>query len=116
LHHSAQIGFDWARNGLERFKIPRKLLVFASEKLVLRVGHVCPPVTHLEGPSGGRLRHLEFSNTTGRSPAKNLPRNDGWRKMLFFEFDEVCGDLVLQKDRGGKVPGPGQGARHPAKI
>ena len=85
---------------VERFKIPRSVLVIALGKSsYARCGIVCN-VTPLEPEWEGYVT-LEFSNTTPL-PAK-IYANEGVAQMLFFESDEVC--ETSYKDRGGKYQG-----------
>ena len=85
---------------VERFRIPRNVLVVALGKSsYARCGIVCN-VTPLEPEWEGYVT-LEFSNTTPL-PAK-IYANEGVAQMLFFESDEVC--ETSYKDRGGKYQG-----------
>ncbi|GLR64916.1 dCTP deaminase [Marinospirillum insulare] len=85
---------------VERFKIPRDVLVVCLGKSTYARCGIIVNVTPLEPEWEGYVT-LEFSNTT------NLPAviyaNEGIAQMLFFGGDQVCD--VSYKDRGGKYQG-----------
>ena len=85
---------------VERFKIPRNVLVICLGKSSLARCGIIVNVTPLEPEWEGHVT-LEFSNTTPL-PAK-IYANEGVAQMLFFESDEVC--ETSYKDRGGKYQG-----------
>jgi dCTP deaminase len=82
---------------LERFKIPRNVLVVCLGKSTYARCGIVVNVTPLEPEWEGYVT-LEFSNTTPL-PAI-IYANEGCAQMLFFESDEGC--MVSYKDRGGK--------------
>jgi deoxycytidine triphosphate deaminase len=98
VHHSAQ-SFALART-VERFRIPRNVLVSRSGKSRYARCGIVVNVTPLEPEWEGYVT-LEFSNTTPL-PAK-IYANEGVAQMLFFESDEVC--ETSYRDRGGKYQG-----------
>lgn len=85
---------------VERFKIPRDVLVVCLGKSTYARCGIIVNVTPLEPEWEGYVT-LEFSNTT------NLPAviyaNEGIAQMLFFGGDQVCD--VSYKDRKGKYQG-----------
>jgi len=85
---------------VERFKIPRDVLVICLGKSTYARCGIIVNVTPLEPEWEGYVT-LEFSNTT------NLPAviyaNEGVAQMLFFGGDQICD--VSYKDRGGKYQG-----------
>lgn len=85
---------------VERFKIPRDVLVICLGKSTYARCGIIVNVTPLEPEWEGYVT-LEFSNTT------NLPAiiyaNEGIAQMLFFGGDQVCD--VSYKDRNGKYQG-----------
>lgn len=82
---------------VERFKIPRNVLVICVGKSTYARCGIIVNVTPLEPEWEGYVT-LEFSNTTNL-PAK-IYANEGCAQMLFLESDEVC--QTSYKDRGGK--------------
>lgn len=85
---------------VERFKIPRNVLVICLGKSTYARCGIIVNVTPLEPEWEGYVT-LEFSNTTSL-PAK-IYANEGCAQMLFFESDESC--QVSYKDRAGKYQG-----------
>ena len=85
---------------VERFKIPRSVLVITLGKSSYARCGIVVNVTPLEPEWEGYVT-LEFSNTTPL-PAK-IYANEGVAQMLFFESDEVC--ETSYRDRGGKYQG-----------
>jgi len=85
---------------VERFRIPRNVLVICLGKSSLARCGIIVNVTPLEPEWEGHVT-LEFSNTTPL-PAK-IYANEGVAQMLFFESDEVCS--TSYRDRGGKYQG-----------
>ncbi|HUQ27298.1 MAG TPA: dCTP deaminase [Usitatibacter sp.] len=85
---------------VERFKIPRNVLVICLGKSSYARCGIVVNVTPLEPEWEGYVT-LEFSNTTPL-PAK-IYANEGVAQMLFFESDEVC--ETSYADRGGKYQG-----------
>ena len=85
---------------VERFRIPRSVLVVALGKSSYARCGIVVNVTPLEPEWEGYVT-LEFSNTTPL-PAK-IYANEGVAQMLFFESDEIC--ETSYKDRGGKYQG-----------
>lgn len=85
---------------VERFKIPRDVLVICLGKSTYARCGIIVNVTPLEPEWEGYVT-LEFSNTT------NLPAiiyaNEGIAQMLFLGGDQVCD--VSYKDRNGKYQG-----------
>ena len=82
---------------VERFKIPRNVLVICVGKSTYARCGIIVNVTPLEPEWEGYVT-LEFSNTTNL-PAK-IYANEGCAQMLFLESDEAC--VTSYKDRGGK--------------
>ena len=82
---------------VERFKIPRNVLVICVGKSTYARCGIIVNVTPLEPEWEGYVT-LEFSNTTNL-PAK-IYANEGCAQMLFLESDEAC--MTSYKDRGGK--------------
>lgn len=82
---------------VERFKIPRDVLVVCLGKSTYARCGIIVNVTPLEPEWEGYVT-LEFSNTT-TLPAV-IYANEGVAQMLFFGGDEVC--QVSYKDRAGK--------------
>jgi len=85
---------------VERFKIPRDVLVVCLGKSTYARCGIIVNVTPLEPEWEGYVT-LEFSNTT-TLPAV-IYANEGVAQMLFFGGDQVCD--VSYKDRGGKYQG-----------
>jgi dCTP deaminase len=85
---------------VERFKVPRSVLVITLGKSSYARGGIVVNVTPLEPEWEGYVT-LEFSNTTPL-PAK-IYANEGVAQMLFFESDEIC--ETSYRDRGGKYQG-----------
>lgn len=85
---------------VERFKIPRDVLVICLGKSTYARCGIIVNVTPLEPEWEGYVT-LEFSNTT-TLPAV-IYANEGVAQMLFFGGDQVCD--VSYKDRGGKYQG-----------
>jgi dCTP deaminase len=85
---------------MERFKIPRNVLVVCLGKSTYARCGIIVNVTPLE-PEWEGVVTLEFSNTTNL-PAK-IYAHEGCAQLLFFEGDEVC--EVSYKDRQGKYQG-----------
>lgn len=82
---------------VERFKIPRDVLVVCLGKSTYARCGIIVNVTPLEPEWEGYVT-LEFSNTT-TLPAV-IYANEGVAQMLFFGGDQVCD--VSYKDRNGK--------------
>ena len=82
---------------VERFKIPRNILVVCLGKSTYARCGIVVNVTPLEPEWEGQVT-LEFSNTTPL-PAK-IYANEGCAQLLFFESDEAC--ETSYKDRNGK--------------
>ena len=85
---------------VERFRIPRNVLVVCLGKSSYARCGIVVNVTPLEPEWEGRVT-LEFSNTTPL-PAK-IYANEGVAQVIFFESDEVC--ETSYRDRGGKYQG-----------
>lgn len=85
---------------IERFKIPRDVLVICLGKSTYARCGIVVNVTPLEPEWEGHVT-LEFSNTTPL-PAI-IYANEGCAQMLFFESDEPC--ATSYKDRSGKYQG-----------
>ncbi|WP_025915497.1 dCTP deaminase [Herminiimonas sp. CN] len=85
---------------IERFKIPRDVLVVCLGKSTYARCGIVVNVTPLEPEWEGYVT-LEFSNTTPL-PAK-IYANEGCAQMLFFQSDEQCDTTYA--DRGGKYQG-----------
>lgn len=85
---------------VERFKIPRDVLVVCLGKSTYARCGIIVNVTPLEPEWEGYVT-LEFSNTT-TLPAV-IYANEGIAQMLFFGGDQVCD--VSYKDRNGKYQG-----------
>ena len=85
---------------VERFKIPRDVLVVCLGKSTYARCGIIVNVTPLEPEWEGYVT-LEFSNTT-TLPAV-IYANEGVAQMLLFGGDQVCD--VSYKDRGGKYQG-----------
>jgi len=85
---------------VERFRIPRSVLVVALGKSSYARCGIVVNVTPLEPEWEGYVT-LEFSNTTPL-PEK-IYANEGVAQVLFFESDEVC--QTSYADRGGKYQG-----------
>ena len=85
---------------VERFKIPRDVLVICLGKSTYARCGIIVNVTPLEPEWEGYVT-LEFSNTT-TLPAV-IYANEGIAQMLFFGGDQVCD--VSYKDRNGKYQG-----------
>lgn len=82
---------------VERFKIPRDVLVICITKSSLARCGLIVNVTPLEPEWEGHVT-LEISNTT-TLPAK-IYANEGVAQMVFFQADEPC--EVSYADRNGK--------------
>lgn len=82
---------------VERFKIPRNVLVLCVGKSTYARCGIIVNVTPLEPEWEGYLT-LEISNTTPL-PAK-IYANEGIAQLLFFESDEACS--VSYADKKGK--------------
>ncbi len=85
---------------IERFRIPRNVLVLCVGKSTYARCGIIVNVTPLEPEWEGHVT-LEFSNTTPL-PAR-IYANEGVAQMLFFESDEPC--ETSYRDRGGKYQG-----------
>ena len=85
---------------VERFKIPRDVLVICLGKSTYARCGIIVNVTPLEPEWEGYIT-LEFSNTTNL-PAK-IYANEGCAQVLFFQSDSVC--ETSYRDRGGKYQG-----------
>lgn len=85
---------------IEKFKIPRNVLVICVGKSTYARCGIIVNVTPLEPEWEGYVT-LEFSNTTNL-PAK-IYANEGCAQMLFLESDEEC--ITSYKDRKGKYQG-----------
>jgi len=85
---------------LERFKIPRSVLVVCVGKSTYARCGIIVNVTPLEPEWEGYIT-MELSNTTPL-PAK-IYANEGIAQLLFFESDEVCESSY--KDKKGKYQG-----------
>lgn len=85
---------------VERFKIPRDVLVVCLGKSTYARCGIIVNVTPLEPEWEGEVT-LEFSNTTPL-PAK-IYAYEGCAQMLFFQSDEPC--ETSYKDRNGKYQG-----------
>lgn len=82
---------------VERFKIPRNIMVVCLGKSTMARCGIILNVTPLEPEWEGYVT-LELSNTTPL-PAK-IYANEGIAQLLFFESDENCDQSY--KDRAGK--------------
>lgn len=85
---------------VERFKIPRDVLVVCLGKSTYARCGIIVNVTPLEPEWEGEVT-LEFSNTTPL-PAV-IYANEGVAQMLFFQSDEAC--ETSYADKGGKYQG-----------
>jgi dCTP deaminase len=85
---------------VERFKIPRDVLVICLGKSTYARCGIIVNVTPLE-PEWEGFVTLEFSNTTPL-PAK-IYANEGCAQLLFLQSDEEC--ETSYADRGGKYQG-----------
>ena len=85
---------------VERFRIPRSVLVVALGKSSYARCGIVVNVTPLEPEWEGYVT-LEFSNTTPL--AAKIYANEGVAQMLFLESDEEC--ETSYKDRDGKYQG-----------
>jgi dCTP deaminase len=88
---------------VERFKVPRNVLVVCLGKSTYARCGIIVNVTPLE-PEWEGIVTLEVSNTTPL-PAR-IYANEGIAQMLFFESDEPC--EVSYADKSGKYQGQTQ--------